>query len=323
MTVREIELTDRWLAMWSRKVFPYPLPRETEGPMFIVDLDGDEGAAPAATAPRKPAASDRFAYPGKLVSSVRSRIKHLQAGTSPAELLLGEDCSAEQCLALLRHLDRMWSCRPRPATRGRFDSVSLTAGGVGAAYFRVGGRTFERKDPLGRKSTQSAKRMQTLAALTDYDRGRDEAERMWAFERWQGAYDWTEAHLVRGAGEHRWQLDQLATLQDDERVRLGSVTRVAQESNGDLALSLTLWGGTPRTLAVRPASLVTSEEPPIPAILIGETPDEPPSLILPPRTFNPNRVLRSLDGVPELRFRMTRLLQRGIDFERAAFEETT
>ena len=45
--------------------------------------------------------------------------------------------------------------------------------------------------------------------------------------------------------------------------------------------------------------------------------------MLPPRTFNPSRVLRSLDAGPERRFRLTRLLQRGVDFERAAFEETT
>jgi hypothetical protein len=37
MSVRQIELTDRWLAMWARKVFPYAQQRETEGP---VDRDG-------------------------------------------------------------------------------------------------------------------------------------------------------------------------------------------------------------------------------------------------------------------------------------------
>jgi hypothetical protein len=33
-------------------------------------------------------------------------------------------------------------------------------------------------------------------------------------------------------------------------------------------------------------------------------------------------VLRTLDPGRERRFRLTRLLQRGFDFERAAFEET-
>jgi hypothetical protein len=34
-------------------------------------------------------------------------------------------------------------------------------------------------------------------------------------------------------------------------------------------------------------------------------------------------VLRSLDAGPDRRFRLTRLLHRGTDFERVAFEETT
>jgi hypothetical protein len=45
-------------------------------------------------------------------------------------------------------------------------------------------------------------------------------------------------------------------------------------------------------------------------------------LIVPPRTFNPGRSLRSMDAGPERRFRLTKLIHRGADFERVAFEET-
>jgi hypothetical protein len=51
MSVRQIELTDRWLAMWARKVFPYAQQRETEGPVIVVDLDSPAGAMLAAAAP--------------------------------------------------------------------------------------------------------------------------------------------------------------------------------------------------------------------------------------------------------------------------------
>jgi hypothetical protein len=60
----------------------------------------------------------------------------------------------------------------------------------------------------------------------------------------------------------------------------------------------------------------------VPALLLAETPEDKASLILPPRTFNPGRVLRSLDSGPERRYRLTRLIHRGADFERVAFEET-
>ena len=49
---------------------------------------------------------------------------------------------------------------------------------------------------------------------------------------------------------------------------------------------------------------------------------EPASLVVPPRTFNAGRVLRSMDTGPERKFRLTKLLQRGGDFERVAFEES-
>ncbi len=43
---------------------------------------------------------------------------------------------------------------------------------------------------------------------------------------------------------------------------------------------------------------------------------------VPPRSFSPGRVLRTIDPGTERKFRLTRLLQRGADFERVAFEES-
>ena len=57
MSVKQIELTDRWLGMWARKVFPYGRQRETEGPVILVDLDSPAGATLAGAAPRRPAVS--------------------------------------------------------------------------------------------------------------------------------------------------------------------------------------------------------------------------------------------------------------------------
>ncbi len=324
MTVRQIELTDRWLAMWARKIFPYERQRETEGPVIVIDLDSPAGAALSGAAPRKPAASTRFAYPGKLATSVRGRLKRLQSGANPAELQLGHDCSVEQCTTLLGHLDARWYQVPRRGGDIPRVTIELCGGGLGAAYFRVGGRTFDRKDPLGRLSFQGAQHLQTLDALTDYDRGREDAERTWIWERWDGAYEWREAAVTRTTGSHhRWTLDQLVAVRDEERVRLGYVTRLALDVHGELALSLRLYSGAPKAIAVRPMSTAVSEDPPLPALLLSESPDDKECLILPPRTFNPSRVLRSLDAGAERRFRLTRLLQRGADFERVAFEETT
>ena len=325
MTVKQIELTDRWLAMWSRKVFPYGDQRESEGPAIVVDLEGSGPAALVAAAPRNAPPSMRFGYPGKLATSVRGRLKRLQTGANPAELMLGHECSVEQCTHLLGHLDARWYQLPRNTAALPRAAVDLCAGGIPGAYFRIGGRTFDRQDALGRLSSfHGAQHLQTLGALTDYDRGREDAERTHTWERWQGVYEWREATLTRtGAGRHRWLLEQLAIVRDDERVRLGWVSRVAFGPNDELTVSIRLWSGNPKTVAVRPYAIAVSEEPPVPALLLAETPDDKACLIVPPRTFNPSRLLRTLDAGPERKFRLTRLLQRGADFERVAFEEST
>ena len=150
------------------------------------------------------------------------------------------------------------------------EELQLTAGGVPAAYFRVGGRTFDRQDPLGRLTFQGAQHLQTLGALTDYDRYQEDAERNWPWERWQGdTHGARRASSRRERTRYRWFLDQLVVVRDDERTRLGYVTRVAFGPPGRVSLSLAFWPGTPRSIAVRPTSLAFAEELPMPALMLA------------------------------------------------------
>jgi len=324
LSVRHIELTDRWLGQWARKLFPYAQQRETEGPVLVVDLDAPAGAMLLAVPPRQASASQRFGYPGKLATSVRGRLKRLAAGANPAELQLGHDVSVEQAVSLLSALDARWYQIPHHAGQTTRSAVELVAGGLNGTYFRVGGRTFDRADPIGRMSFHGAQHLQTLGALTDYDRNREAAERDYPWERWHGDYEWREARLSRpDSGSYRWFFDQLVVLRDDERTRLGHVTRVALGTGGDLAVTLRLWPGTPKAIALRPMSTAFNEEPPIPALLLAESPEEKASLLLPPRAFNPGRSFRTLDAGPELKYKLTRLVQRGADFERVQFDQSS
>lgn len=324
MSVKQIELTDRWLAMWARKLFPYAQQRETEGPVIAVDLDSSMGAMLAPVAPRDPPPAMRFGYPGKLATSVRGRLKRLQSGANPAELQLGHDCSAEQCTTLLGHLDARWYQLPRHAASGAARSVELCAGGLPAAYFRVGGRMFERQDAPGNMTFEDAQRLHALNVVASRDGGKEGAERTWTWERWSGTCEPREASLVRaGEARHRWQLEQLAVVRDEGKVRAAYVTRVALGADEGLSVALRLWSGVPKALALRPLASTTTGENPLPALLLAETPEDKACLVLPPRSFNPSRVLCSVEGSPPRRFRLTRLLQRGADFERVAFEENS
>jgi hypothetical protein len=323
MTVRQIELTDRWLSMWARKVFPYAEQRETEGPLIVIDLEASSGAVLLPAGPRNAGEATRYGYPGKLITSIRGRLKRLATGANPAELQLGHDAAVEACTALLTYLDSRWYAPPARRTDADTPaSVELCVGGLGAAYFRVAGRTFNSADLLGRLSYQDTQHLATLGALTGYDRNKEEAEKIWAWESWKGNYDWTAATLHRvGIGPHRWHLDQLVVLRGDDRIRCGYVTRVALDNHGGLAISLKLWPGSASAIAVRALTTMLVEEPPAPALTLTATPDEKACVIVPPRTFSAGRVLRSLASGPERRLRLTRLIQRGADFERAGFEE--
>jgi len=324
MSVKQIELTDRWLAMWARKVFPYARQRETEGPVVVVDLDGGTGATLLPGVPLEPGESLRFGYPGKLATSVRGRLKRLQTGGNPAELQLGHDCSAEQSTTLLGYLDARWYQLPRRAPDTASATVELCAGGLHAAHFRISGRSFERTDPEKPMTFDESQQLQILPAVADYDRGREDAEREWPWERWQRALEPRDAAIVRSSDAvHRWSLDQLAITRSGGRLRVGFVTRVVFEAPTNLTLTLRLWTGVPKAIALRALTAAGSEDAALPAISLDETPDDKACLVLPPRTFNPSRVLRSVDAPSERRFRLVRLLQRGVDFERVAFEETT
>jgi len=320
LTVRQIELTDRWLGQWSRKIFPYAKQRESEGSVIIIDLEGPHGAVLANTGAGTHSSSVRFGYPAKLATSVRGRLKRLANGSTPSELQLGDDVSAETATALLKHLDARWHHPPAAARRKRSTAVEISAGGTEAAYFRVGGRSFNRQDPLGR-DTDPTRYLQTVGGISDFDRRKDEAERNWPWEKGYGACEWREASIKHPCGgAYHWFLDELVVVRDEGETRLGHVSRVAVEADDGIALSLKLWPGEAKVYAVRLVNPNHSEEPPVPALILTETPEEPATLVLSPRAFIPNRIMRCDEPGPVRKFKLTRIVQRGADFERVAFE---
>lgn len=320
MSVRQIELTDRWLGQWSRKVFPYAKQRESEGAVIIIDLEAPHGAVLANTSAGTHSGSIRFGYPAKLATSVRGRLKRLANGATPAELQLGDDVSTEAAVALLKHLDSRWHHPPAAGRRKRSTAIEISAGGTEAAYFRVGGRSFNRQDPLGR-DTDPTRYLQTVGGIADFDRRKEQAERSWPWEKWYGLSEWREATIKhQGQSTYTWFLDQLVVVREDSATRLGYVSRIAIEQDGAIALSLRLWPGDPKVFAVRLVNPNGTEEAPAAAVLLAESPEEPPTLVMSPRAFVLNRVMRCDEPGPLQKFKLVRIVQRGGDFERVAFE---
>ena len=319
-TVRQIELTDRWLGLWARKVFPYAKQRETEGPVIITDLEASHGPVLANSGSGTHAASVRFGYPGKLGTSVRGRIKRLSAGSTPSELQLGDDVSGDAAIALLKHLDARWNQPPAVSHRKRSTAVEIAAGGIEAAYFRVGGRSFARQDPLGRDADPT-RYLQTVGGISDFDRRKEQAERSWPWEKWYGVCEFRDASIKHhDTSNYHWFLDQLVAVRDDAQTRLGHVSRIALDDDGDISISIKFWPGDPKVFAVRLVNPNGTEEAPVAALLLAESPEEPASLVMSPRAFALNRVMRTEEPGPVQKLKLTHVVQRGGDFERVAFE---
>jgi hypothetical protein len=98
------------------------------------------------------------------------------------------------------------------------------------------------------------------------------------------------------------------------------VSRIAVEQDGGMALTVKLWPGDPKVYAVRLVNPNGTEEAASAALLLAESPEEPATLVMSPRSFVLNRVMRCDEPGPVQKFKLLRIVQRGGDFERVAFE---
>jgi len=122
-----------------------------------------------------------------------------------------------------------------------------------------------------------------------------------------------------GSAHHRWFLESWC-VRDDERIRVGVVTRGRARPETDSWRWTSGVARHARAIAVRPMASVYSEDPPLPLLELAESPEEPASAILRPVRLRPARA--ALDGVRAgAALQAHKLILRAPTFERVAFEE--
>ena len=198
--------------------------------------------------------------------------------------------------------------------------MEIAAGGIEAAYYRVGGRSFRHVDPLGR-DTDPTKYLQTVGGMSDLDRRRQESERNWPWEKWYGVCEWRDAS-VKHQDAGAFTGSSTSSSSCATTAKRGSDTSRASPSSRKAPWRCRSSCGPvrPRVYAVRLVNPNRSEEPPIPALILEATPEEPTTLVLSPRAFVANRIMRCDEPGPVRKFKLTHIVQRGGDFERVAFE---
>jgi hypothetical protein len=131
--------------------------------------------------------------------------------------------------------------------------------------------------------------------------------------------------MVRAAGEagKRMAHGQLIGVRpaDGKQFMLAQVRWLMGSENGDVHAGVKLLPGLPRPLAVRPTGLNVQQDAWVPAIALSAVPalESPPSLVLPSGWYKPKRIIEVYDQSSS-KAMLTEVIERGIDFERVAYQ---
>jgi len=327
LTQRQLTFVAFLLERWASKLEVAREPvAEGEGqPPLIADLAGD--ACPRRPQPGDPAAAEpRYLDTRKLAKSLRNRVGLLRRGESPAKLALGEDCVQPSCEQLLVYLFRQW-CQakpPRGAERRGSGATAQVCVEFEAVHRRFSGGGPRRPVEAKEMTQQQRDELETLghlrAATQPEESGASEVE------EWRIVDDSPQGlRIVRAGrgGARRYTHGQLLALRPGEAkgYLLGQVRWLMVAANGELHAGVKLMPGIAVATTARPTALNEKDARPFPALSLGADPAarSPASLVLPAASFKPKRMLEVAGDKP-LKVRLSEVLERGVDFERVAYE---
>ncbi len=295
---RQILLVNRLLEKWAPKVVVLAQPGEIKQPPLYVSLDAADGLSRTALE-----GALRVLDTASLAVSLGKRIVALRKGMAPAEMGLPDDCVQPGCEALLVGLYRQW-CEgdPRRAhVRTDVDTEVEVSLGIGSSHYYLSGQPFSSPD-----------NPPTLDG---------EAYRL---RRGVNAHPWRlKDESAGGVGLLRpaaltepveLDLDELMLVRRPQGQPLLCTVQWMQEiADCDITLGGQLIGVAPVAVAVRTDNDAAWE----PALHVPPCLGKGDSLILPPGTAAPGRIVEIYTGVIE-RWRQGALIARGADFERVA-----
>jgi hypothetical protein len=333
LSARHLAWVCRWARRWSRKIrmFATAPSLDNETVPLQVDLGGGQ---PAGYQPVEGQFA-RWLDPSEVRRSLKKRLTLLEKGTPPAELQLGEDCTQPACGQVLRHVYQRW-CRggfSRKHERTATDSTCDLIAGVDSIYFQLSGRQFRQPghsddDTLRRERDEMATfgRVAPLNVAASAQSSGYRSEEWKVVEKWhmldESATGIHIAHPLKDGLERVSQRQLLAVRPPSANAFLIGCLRWAMVSLDDsLHAGIVLLPGRPEPISIRPIELSGIREPFKPGFLLPAVASvgSAASIIAAPGTFRAGRVLELVGGLVP-RVRLTHLIDRGIDFDRVAFE---
>lgn len=331
---RHIGWIARWARRWSAKVrlLASPPTLSTRAIPLCIDLAADKpsGYMPLDT----PGA--RWLETVELQRSLKKRLLLLEQGEPPAKLHLGDDCTQPACGQILAQVYQRW-CKGgairgferRPASGG----CRFVAGIEAIHYYLSDHKPF--KQPGGAGADMLRREREEIATFGRISARHDEKfseQHGYAIEQWQVLENW---HMVdasatgmrigrplRQGGIRIAHGQLIATCPDGAQAfLLGGVSWSLVGEDFQLELGVHLFPGRAEPVAFRGTGPAAAGEPYRQAFLLPAvaTLKQPASIVMPVGGFKLNRIVDTFTSQSRP-LRLTRLMERGSDYERAAFE---
>ena len=214
MSVKQIELTDRWLAMWARKVFPYARAARNRRPGRAHRPRRRNGRDARAGAPGERRRIDALRLPGKARDERARSTEAAADGRQPGRAAARPRLQRRAVHGAARPPRRAVVSAAAPHDGGaRRRGVELCAGGLPARIFVSAGARSSERIRRSRCRSRRPSNVQTLAAgrrLRPRPRGCRTRMAVGALARRARSRD--AAICARSDALHRWSLEQLAIV---------------------------------------------------------------------------------------------------------------
>lgn len=327
---KQLDNVAYWARRWAAKVplLPQP-PEDLRTPPLCIDLASGTPGAYAPTPPRA-AASLRWLDLTALRKTIKQRLVKLGAGVSPQELKLGKNCTQPACELLLRQVYADWCKGGRPANNEASSPCELLAG-IEAIHFQLSGKPFNpprQSIYLGKRAHEELATFGHIATRAAEDAAAQPAH---ASENWQattarGVVDLqlrrplaqpgntlAAGRLIGVRQQHApgWQLARINWIASDP-------------GTASLRLGARLLPGTPQAIGVIRSIEGTNKTEHCRGFLLPAMPglEQVATLLTPTGWFRPDLRLE-IKAEPNQKARLTKLLERGADFERCTYEAVT
>jgi hypothetical protein len=261
MTAPQMDFAEALIRMWVRKVRVLTAPRDGAAPTLhplAVDLSKSLGARPLAHG--ELGAQHRIVDVEGLSSSLRKRIQGLQNEEGAASLGLPPQVSGLDALSQMQRLHKLWceGAPPRPAARpSDVQTAGLVFGVADIHFFVTGGKTFEQPDRKREMTRQEQQDIEVFGQVTERTQSRMVGEHNFTVEPWPVVDEMRGAWRVRrpATTSKGVAIGRLVAMRmgDTAPFYLGMVSALAQETDGRIIITITLFPGRPEAIPVRAA----------------------------------------------------------------------